>query len=203
MVCGVGINDMPKGWKRKSKWNLRVYNTWHSMLNRCYNESQRDKYKAYEKCYVCDRWHRLSNFVEDLPKIENYKLWLENPNKRIALDKDIKSNGQNKCYCLEECIFATNEQNVRQSNKTRDYNSIKGKNSKVSRGAVDIKNNITYGSVLEASKETGIHSSSIYDCCYGRHKTTVNKTSWMFLDNYELYKKINDYENFDKIWRDK
>ena len=34
------------------------------------------------------------------------------------MDKDIKSNGKNKCYCLEECVFITNEENAKQARKT-------------------------------------------------------------------------------------
>ena len=98
MVYNIGINDMPKGWKRKTEWNLRVYNTWQSMLMRCYSNKYLEKYPTYKDCTVCNRWLVLSNFVDDVKLIDNYEYWLNRPNQRISLDKDIKSNGKNKCY---------------------------------------------------------------------------------------------------------
>ena len=43
MVCGVGINDMPRGWKRANKWNYMVYQKWNGMLVRCYSEKVQEK----------------------------------------------------------------------------------------------------------------------------------------------------------------
>ena len=125
MVHGVGINDMPYGWRKESELNYRIYDGWKHMLERCYSEKYQEKFPTYKGCYVCERWLRLSNFVEDISKIDNYELWINNPKKYIALDKDIKNNGNNKCYCFEQCMFVTNEKNVKQSNKTMDYNKIK------------------------------------------------------------------------------
>ena len=77
MVYGKGINDMEKGWKRKNKENLRKYSLWHSMLCRCYDEKYHKKYPTYKNCYVCDRWLKLSNFLKDIEKLENYEEWLK------------------------------------------------------------------------------------------------------------------------------
>ena len=117
MIYGKGINDMPKGWKSK---NEKVYRTWHSMLARCYSEKFHKKYPTYKECFVCEKWLKLSGFLEDLPKIENYDLWLKNEEK-YDLDKDIKSDNANKCYCLEECMFALKTENIKQSIKHRTF----------------------------------------------------------------------------------
>lgn len=114
LVYNVGINDMPNGWTTENKLNKRIYDCWNGMIRRCYSEKCHKKHQTYKDCYVCERWLKLSNFVEDISKIDGYEYWLMNPNKRIALDKDIKVNG-NKRYCLENCIFTTISNNSRQS----------------------------------------------------------------------------------------
>ena len=129
MIRNHGINDMPKGWRLENEENERIYRTYSHMLERCYSEKLHKKYPTYKNCTVCERWLLLSNFVEDFYKIDGYdkEKFL---NGELCLDKDIKSNGQNKEYSLENCIFVSNAENVKQSNKTMDYSFIKtGENS--------------------------------------------------------------------------
>ena len=128
-VYDIGINDLRTNWMNENKTNKRIYDTWHNMLRRCYSEEWLKKHPSYKGCTVCNRWLILSNFVEDISKIDNYDFWLNNPNKRIALDKDIKSNGQNKQYCLKECAFVTLTENTKQANKTRDNSYLQGENN--------------------------------------------------------------------------
>lgn len=108
LFLGVGLNDI--GLSREDKDNksyiYRAYILWQGMLVRCYTTKERSKYKTYKGCKVCSRWHTFSNFVADLPKIPNYDLWLNNPNSRIALDKDIRGKYHNY-YCLHYCMFVT------------------------------------------------------------------------------------------------
>ena len=127
-VYNFGINDCERGWCSKNETNKKFYKCWCHMLERCYSEKWHEKYPTYKDCYVCDRWLKLSNFVEDLPKIDNYNLWLENKEK-YELDKDIKSDGKNKCYCLEECMFVTKKENVKQSIKTKNFDYMRGYNN--------------------------------------------------------------------------
>ena len=67
-----GINDMPNGWTTENEWNKRVYKKWYSMLQRCYDEKWLERHPHYEGCFVCDEWLKLSNFVKDIVKIDNY-----------------------------------------------------------------------------------------------------------------------------------
>lgn len=122
MVYGVGIYDMPKGWMSANEWNKKVYRKWSSMLMRCYSEKSQERNPTYKECYVCERWLLLSNFVEDFPKINGYdeKKFLNN---QLVLDKDIKSDNKNKCYCLEECLLVTNSENTKQANKYVDHSN--------------------------------------------------------------------------------
>lgn len=177
-----GVNDMPRGWIVESEWNKRVYQLWMNMLVRCYNKKYHEKQPTYIECEVCERWLYLSNFVEDIVKIDNYEYWLSHPNERVALDKDIKSNNQNKCYCLEQCQFITIEENTRQANKKTRSEEAKKKISEAKKGKnhpnlgqlvarysldgelIDIKYNFEF-------VEMGFDRGNISHCCKGKVKT--------------------------------
>ena len=176
MVCGKGVNDMPRGWTKTDEWNYRVYQLWKSMIQRCYDEKYHEKYPTYIGCTVCKRWLKLGNFVEDIKLIENYELWLSGFGEKInpyQLDKDIKSNGTNKCYCLENCCFTTIEENCKQANKTRDNTYLQGENhpraTLVDRFSLD-------GIYIDTKYQfeyvrMGFNSGHIYSCCKGKRKT--------------------------------
>ena len=163
MIFNTGFNDMPRGWKSNNELNYRIYTCWHGMLMRCYCEKYQNKYPTYRGCYVCNRWLKLSNFVEDISKIKNYELWFKNPRK-YALDKDIKSNGINKCYCLEECMFVTNKENTQQAVKTRKYKFTE-----------EHKQNMS-----KTRKEKGIAVGK-NNGMYGKHRTEQEKENRSFI----------------------
>lgn len=214
-ICGIGINDMPKGWTIENK---REYTLWSNMLTRCYSEECHKLYPSYDNCYVCERWLRLSNFIEDLPKIKNYDYWLKNPNKKISLDKDIKSNNNNKCYCLEECQFVDMETNTIQAWKNKKHTDetkekmktnhadVRGKNNPSSKRIVqlDFNNNFIkeFDYIKQASQKTGINRCSIGECCRGVQKTGGKDEhekpfKWMYKEYYDLFTKLNEYYEFD------
>lgn len=179
MVYGKGINDMEKGWKRKSKENLKKYSLWHSMLNRCYDNKYHEKFPKYKDCYVCERWLKLSNFLEDIKKLENYDKWLAHINDKrniYELDKDIKSNGINKCYCSEQCIFVTNKENTVQAVKTRNEEFLIGKNNPKAKmvAQYDLNGNLIkiWDYIRQASKELNIKENNISQCLNGKQKTS-------------------------------
>ena len=125
LVQGHGINDMPYGWTVENEWNKLVYRKWYEMLRRCYNEEyhKTENGERYKDCTVCDRWLKLSNFVEDVPKIDGYdeERFL---NGELVLDKDIKSGGKNKQYIMKECLLTTQPENTKQANRTREYHEL-------------------------------------------------------------------------------
>lgn len=179
MIYGVGINDMPRGWCSENELNKRIYNCWHHMLQRCYDNKTIDRQPTYKDCYVCDRWLLLSNFVEDIRFIDNYKYWASHPNERVALDKDIKSNGANKCYCLEQCMFVTLKENTRQAVKNRDNSYLKVKYKTIGTTELtpvlqfDKKGNFIkkWETIIDVERELGIDHSNIAKCCNGKRKT--------------------------------
>lgn len=201
MVCGVGVYDMPRGWRKESKLNERIYQTWSNMIKRCYSKICQEKYPTYIDCFVCDKWLKLSGFLEDIERIEGYELYKNNPNQLIALDKDIKSDGNNKCYCLEQCSFVRNEQNSKQAVKYKDYEYIKNMDKSYCSTKVaqyDKNKNLIriYDSTREAERITKINHKLISSCCQYRemncdreewlktHKYNPNKTAGGFIWKY-------------------
>lgn len=196
------------GWMSETELNRRTYGVWQRMLERCYSEKYQKNNPSYKGCYVCNRWLKLSNFVEDISKIDNYEFWKNNPNKRIALDKDVKSNNENKCYCLEQCMFITQEENSKQSHINRDYTIYQGENNiwygktfpeemkrKMSNAKIsgivvrcDKEGNIikVYNGTPDVQKDFNINKSNIIKCCKGKTKSAGkdengNKLYWKYL----------------------
>lgn len=194
-IFGKGINDMPFGWICLSKNNKKIYQTWSDMLKRCYSEKYHKNHPSYKGCYVCKKWLKLSGFIDDLQKIDGYDQWIKNiDSRKMALDKDIKSDNQNKCYCLEECTFVTITDNSKQSAKhqTKEYCSNK---------IVQLDKNMNlineFCSSREAEKNTGISRKYISYVCKGL-KFEYKGYIWMYKENYELYKKIKEYQGWEE-----
>ncbi len=202
MVYGYGINDMQRGWAKENEWNKMVYRKWQSMLKRCYSEKYHKVNPTYINCSVCDSWLLLSNFINDFPKIDGYdkELFLTG---KLVLDKDIKSNGKNKKYCLENCILVTAAENARQSNKTMDYFHINGLRS-IKIAQYDKKTNELikiWNGAREIERELRISNGSIITCCkwydcgedleewYKAHKNHPHKTAGGFIFKYAIEEK--------------
>ena len=202
MIYGKAMNDMYRGWRTENELNKRIYQCWFNMIVRCYSENFQEKNNSYKGCYVCERWLKLSNFVDDISKIDNYELWKNNPNKKIALDKDIKSNGNNKCYCLEQCMFTTKSKNSQQAISTRNNeylaNRISYKNpysKKIEQ--YDKNNNLIkiWNSIQDIKRELNINDTSITMCCKF-YDMNCNKSEW-----FKKYKKNPYYSVGGFIWK--
>lgn len=107
-IYGVGINDsgyVVKKWQtvsmtdgkrnRKLIWACPYYETWKTMLSRCYSEKMQERCPTYKGCTVCDEWLRFTKF----------KAWMEQQEwEGKQLDKDLLIVG-NKVYSPETCVF--------------------------------------------------------------------------------------------------
>ena len=96
-----GVGYMGEG-KYRSKENgktTRIYKTWQSMLQRCYDKKYHEKRPTYIGCAVDKYWHNFQNFAKWYE--ENYYT-IEG--ERMHLDKDVLVKG-NKVYSSETCIF--------------------------------------------------------------------------------------------------
>ena len=103
-----GIGYLGEG-EYKTKENgkpTRVYDTWKSMLQRCYDKKCQEKYPTYKDCKVCEEWLNFQNFAKWYE--ENY---YEIEGERMHLDKDILIK-HNKIYSPETCVFVPNTINV-------------------------------------------------------------------------------------------
>ena len=179
MVQNKGINDMPRGWRTKNKYNKRLYKKWYDMLERCYSKKFQKRNPCYIGCTVCERWLLLSNFVEDFKLIDGY-----NEEKfllgKLELDKDIKSNGMNHEYSLENCMLVSKSENSKQAVKTRDNTQFQSENNFYYRkfGANHPKSikiaqydKQTYELIkiwdgaAEIKRELNINDSNIIACC--------------------------------------
>lgn len=178
IVCEKGVNDMPYGWIKADEYNKRVYQVWCNMIERCYSSKYHEKQPTYKECIMCERWLKLSNFLQDICKIDNYEYWLNHPNERVALDKDIKSNGENKKYSLENCMFTSQLENTRQANKTRDnkhlYNRTGKNNPNHGELVAQIDKNTNKIINLKYNREyikLGFNCGAITECCKNKRKT--------------------------------
>lgn len=95
--------------------NIKSYDIWNSMLQRCYDEKLQQKHPTYIGCKVCNEWLYYSNFKKWFNK--NY---YEIEEQRMHLDKDILKR-ENKIYSPETCVFVPERINslFTKSNATR------------------------------------------------------------------------------------
>ena len=196
MVYDKGNNDMSYGWTRANEKNCRIYETWTNMLARCYSEKYHERFPTYVECSVCKRWLLLSNFVEDLKNIDGYDE-TKFLNGDISLDKDIKSNGENKEYSLENCMWVSIAENARQAMKTRNY--LQGENNPRSIKIVqyDKQGNLIkiWGSSHEIERLTGINCGRVIYCCKW-YECGENKEKWYETHKNHPYKSAGGF-----IWK--
>lgn len=100
-VYGVGIIGEKYPIYENDK-KIKEYNTWCSMLERCYSEKYKNKYRAYKNVTCCEEWLLFDNFYEWLHSQENFDKWLNSD--YFAIDKDILKKG-NKIYSPETCCL--------------------------------------------------------------------------------------------------
>jgi len=100
-VYNIGIigNKYPKSVNGE---HIKEYETWNSMLKRCFNKAVKEKQPTYQNVTCCDEWLNYENFYEWLHNQENFDKWLNG--KKWMVDKDILSKG-NKIYSPETCCL--------------------------------------------------------------------------------------------------
>ena len=109
--CYSGI-PCGKKFKSKSRSSHPLYNVYHSMHDRCYNENKKD-YKWYggKGITVCDRWGRkntegFNNFLMDME--ESYERGLE-----------LERLDVNKNYCPTNCTWITRQSQLNNLTRSR------------------------------------------------------------------------------------
>ena len=108
-VFNVGCLGYASGYAKRNE-SKRLYYTWRGMLRRCYDKAY-NKYKWYggKGVTVCERWHRLDYFIEDIVNLPGY-----DTNKfeagEIELDKDGIAYDK-KEYSPETCQLISHREN--------------------------------------------------------------------------------------------
>ena len=95
---------------KKCRFYKQGKQLWLNMMKRCYCEKDDRGYKG--SVVVCPRWQSLELFLQDLPELENFNLWLQGgkcSNTRYQLDKDVLGDGT--VYSKETCQFITEKEN--------------------------------------------------------------------------------------------
>lgn len=79
--------------------HTKEYETWLSMMHRCYDEKYQKNHPTYKDCILCEEWHCFQNFGKWYR--ENY---YEIDGQQMCLDKDVLRQNK-KIYSPETCIF--------------------------------------------------------------------------------------------------
>lgn len=67
--CGCLRHTVPlRHGHAKEKYRTPTYNSWSSMIQRCTNPKEINRYKYYGGCgiVICDRWLKFENFLADM-----------------------------------------------------------------------------------------------------------------------------------------
>ena len=107
------------GEYKKTPYHKQAQQLWSNMLKRCYYEKDLKGYFG-KGVSVDARWHCYANFIEDLPSLRNFDLWLKGQYEgaeKYNLDKDFKYEG-NKVYSRETCEFITESLNKGYTSRT-------------------------------------------------------------------------------------
>jgi len=116
LLFGVGVNDAnyaTQPWVNGKTVICIFYQTWHSMIGRCYSKKIQEVRPAYKDCTVAPEWHSFMNF----------KRWMVSQDyKGKHLDKDILVIG-NKQYAPDRCAFVSSQINTLMN----DNAAIRGK----------------------------------------------------------------------------
>ena len=103
---GIGYLGEVKYKMSENGKKTKCYNTWHNMLERCYNPKYQEKYPTYKDCEVYESWHNFQTFAEWYN--DNY---YQIHGEVMCLDKDILIKG-NKIYSPETCVFVPEKINL-------------------------------------------------------------------------------------------
>lgn len=115
-VYGVGY----LGEKKNVAYIKQAKQLWNNMLKRCYSTVDEKGYRG--EVFVDARWLCFSNFVDDLPKLENFDNWLTSKETGVKynLDKDLIIPN-NDTYSIESCSFVEESLNKGATSRNNYY----------------------------------------------------------------------------------
>lgn len=112
LIYGVGYNSQREHKVKSLGKNVKSYDTWKSMIQRCYDPVIHEKFPTYTTCTVDPRWHDYQDFAD---------WFVSHPYSEIGyqLDKDLLVKG-NKIYSPETCCFVPKDLNTILSDRAND-----------------------------------------------------------------------------------
>ena len=187
-VFDVGYLGDGKYKSRENGKKTKCYNTWQSMLERCYDPKFQERRPTYKGCTVYNEWLNFQNFAE----------WYENnyyeiEDKVMCLDKDILSKG-NKIYSPETCIFIPNEINLLFTKRDNDRGKDPIGARPLPSGNYEVRCNNGYGENIYL----GVYSTK--DEAFQVYKEYKEKIIKQVADEYKeyipqkLYEAMYNYE---------
>lgn len=192
-IYGMGYIGEGKFKVSENGKHTRVYDTWHSMLQRCYDEKRRDKNPTYINCEVCEEWLNFQNFAKWYD--ENY---YEVEGERIHLDKDILCKG-NKIYSPDNCIFVPERINTLFTKRQNDRGESCIGTSLTKNGRYLVECNMIYPKTGKSKSEyLGYYDSQ--EKAFEVYKYYKEKNIKMVADYYKgkipqiLYDALYNYE---------
>ena len=159
-----------------------AYHLWARMINRCYNYNNPDYIDYGAKgVKVCNKWLCFEYFLQDLPLIDGYEKWLNNPNM-YHIDKDYKQQGipiNNKIYSLETCCFINRYDNIALSDTNGEFIGLEplpSGNVRVRPRINNVRHNLgSYENKLAAAN--AYNNFMLYH--FGTDKKVLNKVQYM------------------------
>ncbi len=167
-------NDMERGWVRGNTqplWHRTVYDMWKKMWVRVYTGLH------WFGRTIQPEYKYLSNYVNDIIKLDNFDLFKENP-KGWCIDKDIKG-GTYEGYYFQYLSLITRRENANEVWSTREKRYVQ---PLVPIIAISLKDNtILFFKSAKYAKSLGFRSSGICNCIKGRFKS-YRGYRWFYLD---------------------
>ena len=109
LVYGVGFNDKTRPAKVDGK-NVKEYNLWKDMLERCFSEKCQTRQPTYIGCNVSDNFLNYSYFYDWCQEQIGFGK-VDEKGRYWQLDKDLLFVG-NKTYSETACVFVPHEINL-------------------------------------------------------------------------------------------
>lgn len=100
-VLGVGALGLKYPTTKDGK-NIKEYELWYGMLERCFSEDFKNRYSTYTNVTCCEEWLLFENFYEWIHEQPNYCKCINENGWNV--DKDILLKG-NKIYSPETCCL--------------------------------------------------------------------------------------------------
>jgi len=166
-------NDMEWGWisgRGQPTWHKTIYDRWILMWRRCRHPKNKD-YENYKDCEIDEKYHYLSNYVNDIMQLENFDKLCSDP-LNYHIDKD-KIDSNNKCYSFEHLSIIPSIENIKLAHPRK---AIKGVN--IHDGSV-----IYFDSQAEAT-ENGFKQGNLSACLNGK-RPSCGGYKWQYVEESE------------------